>query len=338
MNKKRVISITSSLILSISLYTGCGKIDSNVQNEAAAEKQIVLRLADNQGQDHVTVRADKEFAKIVEQKSNGRIKVEVYAGGQLGDEKSVIDQVQFGAIDMIRVSISTLSEFDNEIRVLSLPYIYRDQEHMFKVLDGPIGDKILASLKDYKLTGLCWFDAGSRNFYNTKKNIKTPEDLKGLRIRVQENKLMMDMVKALGANPTPMGYSEVYNALQTGVIDGAENNWLSYLSTNHYEVAKYVTMDELTRIPEMIAASKINMDKLSKDDQKIIKEAAEEAAQYQRQEWIKAEEEAMKKVVDKGTIITKLETNEAFKEKVKSVYEIYGKGYEELIQSIIDTK
>lgn len=338
MRKKSIIIIIFSMIFSISLFAGCRKVNNELQNEASDGQQIFLRLADNQNEDYVTVRADIEFARIVEEKSKGRIKIDIYAGGQLGDEKSVIDQVQFGAVDLMRVSVSTLSDFNKEIGILILPYIYRDREHMFKVLDGPIGDKIIAGLEDYKLTGLCWFDAGSRNFYNTKKDITTPEDLKGLKIRVQENKLMTDMVRTLGASPTPMAYSEVYSGLRTGVIDGAENNLLSYLSTNHYEVAKYITLDELTRIPEMIVASKININKLSVEDQKIIKEAAQEASKYQRQEWLKEEEEAKKKVVSKGAIITKLETNTMFKEKVKALYENYGKDYKELIQSIIDTK
>jgi tripartite ATP-independent transporter DctP family solute receptor len=338
MRKKSIIIIIFSMIFSISFFAGCRKVNNELQNEASDGQQIFLRLADNQNEDYVTVRADIEFARIVEEKSKGRIKIDIYAGGQLGDEKSVIDQVQFGAVDLMRVSVSTLSDFNKEIGILILPYIYRDREHMFKVLDGPIGDKIIAGLEDYKLTGLCWFDAGSRNFYNTKKDITTPEDLKGLKIRVQENKLMTDMVRTLGASPTPMAYSEVYSGLRTGVIDGAENNLLSYLSTNHYEVAKYITLDELTRIPEMIVASKININKLSVEDQKIIKEAAQEASKYQRQEWLKEEEEAKKKVVSKGAIITKLETNAMFKEKVKALYENYGKDYKELIQSIIDTK
>ncbi|MBC8061157.1 MAG: TRAP transporter substrate-binding protein [Clostridiaceae bacterium] len=337
MNKNPVIVIISSSILFICLFVGCTKTNVNLQSKVTSGKEIFLRLADNQSEDYVTVRADREFAKIVEQKSNGRIKVDVYPAGQLGDEKDAIEQVQFGGIDFIRVSVSTLSVIDKEMGVLILPYIYRDQEHMFKVLDGPIGDNIITGLENFKLTGLCWFDAGARNFYNTKKDIVTPDDLKGLKIRVQENKIMIDMVNALGALPTPMTYGEVYRALQIGVIDGAENNWLSYISSNHYEVAKHITIVEHVRIPEMIVASKISMDNLSKDDQKIIKEAAKEAAKYQRQEWLKDEEEAKKKTADKGVFITKLQTNKTFQEKVKPLYETYGKDYQDLIQSIINT-
>jgi tripartite ATP-independent transporter DctP family solute receptor len=337
MNKYSIILALSIIFLCVGLFVGCGNRGVDSENKVVNGKQIFLRLADNQNDGYVTVRADREFAKKVEEKSKGRIKVEVYSGGQLGEEKSVIEQVQFGTIDLARVSVSTLSEFDKEVGVLFLPYMYKDREHMFKVLDGEIGEKIIKGLENYKLMGLCWFDAGSRNFYNNKRDIASPEDLKGLKIRVQENKIMTDMVRALGAYPVPMAYSEVYNALQSGVIDGAENNWLSYLSSSHYEVAKHITIDELTRIPEMIIGSKINIEKLSKEDIKIIEEAAKEAANYQRQEWIKDEEDAMKVVIQKGAIITKLQDNKEFKEKIMSLYETYGKDFKELIQSIINT-
>lgn len=337
MNNKRKITVISSVILSVILFWGCGKANVDSENKAY-ENQIVLRLADNQSEGYVTVRADREFSRIVEQKTNGRIKVDVYPGGQLGDEKSVIEQVQFGAIDLIRVSLTTLSEVDRKMGVLMLPYIYRDREHMFKVLDGPIGDKVMTGLEEFRLTGLCWFDAGSRNFYNTKKNIKTPEDLKGLRIRVPESKVMADMVSALGASITPMAYGEVYSGLQTGVIDGAENNWLSYISSNHYEVAKYISTVEYIRVPEMIVVSKISMDNLSREDQKIIKEAAREAAEFQRREWLEDEEKAKKRISDNGVVINNSVDYEAFRKKAEPLYEDYGRDYRELIQSIIDTK
>ncbi|SKA94068.1 tripartite ATP-independent transporter solute receptor, DctP family [Caloramator quimbayensis] len=339
MKLKKLITIIMSLAL-ISSFLGCSSKSTNnsTSNSNQEQKQIVLRLSDTHPDGFVTVRADKEFARLVEENSNGRIKVEVYPGGQLGDEKSVIEQVQFGAIDLVRTSISPLAEFDKELSALMLPYLYRDTEHMFRVLDGAIGEKIFKNLENYKFEGLCWFDAGSRNFYNTKKEVKKPDDLKGLKIRVQESKMMMDLVKALGASPTPMAYSEVYSALQTGVIDGAENNWASYLSSNHFEVAKYITTDEHTRVPEVIIMSKITWDKLSADDQKIIKDAAVKAGLYQRQEWQKDEEAAKNQLKDKGVKITTLESNSEFQDKVKVLYDEYGKEYKDLINEIINTK
>jgi tripartite ATP-independent transporter DctP family solute receptor len=347
---KKYLSILLCLILVVGLFAGCTstqKEDTNANSQTEGkekakteEKQetIVLRLADVHSEGYPTIKGDKKFAELVEERTNGRIKIEVYPGGQLGDEKTVIEQVQFGAIDFTRTSISPLTEFDKKLSVLMLPYLYRDSEHMFKVLDGKIGDEFLEGLKDSNFVGLAWYDGGSRNFYNSKREIKSVEDLKGLKIRVQKSEIMMDLVKALGASPTPMAFSEVYSALQTGVIDGAENNWPSYLSTSHYEVANYYTVDEHTRVPELILGSKITFDKLSKDDQKIIKQAAREAALVERAEWKKMEKEAEKKIIENGNIITRLESKEEFQEAVKPLYEKYGKGYEDLIQKIVDTK
>ncbi|MFZ5968557.1 MAG: TRAP transporter substrate-binding protein [Bacillota bacterium] len=341
---KKAFIVIMCLMLVFSLLVGCTpkeepKAEAPAQAEApVAVEPVVLRLADTHNDGYVTVRADREFAKLVEEKTNGRVKVEVYPGAQLGDEKTTIEQVQFGAIDFVRTSISPLAEFNKELSILMLPYLYRDTEHMFKVLDGSIGEKFLSDLQENNLLGLSWFDGGSRNFYNTKREIKTVADLKGLKIRVQESKLMMDLVKALGASPTPMAFGEVYSALQTGVIDGAENNWPSYLSTSHYEVAKYFTVDEHTRAPEMIVVSKMTFDKLSPEDQAAIKEAAKEAALFQRVEWAKGEKEAEEKIIANGNTITRLESNKEFQDAVKSLYDEFGADYKDTIDQIINTK
>ena len=216
---------------------------------AAAAPQMVLRLGETHVADYPTTRGDLEFSRLVEERTGGRIRIEVYHGKQLGEEKAVIEQVQFGAIDFTRVSISPLAAFAPAFDALQMPYLYRDEDHMWKVLNGPIGEEFLNSLEPADFVGLCWYDSGARNFYNSRREIKSVADLKGLKIRVQESKLMMGLVSALGAVPTPMPFGEVYSALQTGVIDGAENNWPSYFSTSHYEVAKYFTLDGHTRVP-----------------------------------------------------------------------------------------
>ena len=225
--------------------------------EQMGDKPIVLRLGDNHPDGYPTVVGDLEFARLVKERSNGRIVVEVYNNGVLGDQKSVVEQVQFGGIDFVRTSISSLAAFYPDINALQAPYLFRNADHMWKVLNGEIGDYFLNSVKSNGFIGLCWFDAGARSFYNTKKPIYTVADLKGMKIRVQESSLMMGMIQALGAVPTPMPYGDVYSALQTGVIDGAENNWPSYDTASHYEVARYFSIDEHTRVPEMILASKI---------------------------------------------------------------------------------
>lgn len=350
MSTKRILAIMLSLVMVMALFVGCGSSqdsseDASNENGAEApagdvDEPIVLRLADNHNEGYPTVKGDRKFAELVEERTDGKIKIEVYPGGQLGDEKSVIEQVQFGAIDFTRTSISPLTEFNKDLSVLMLPYLYRDRDHMFKVLDGEVGDKFLKSLEDNDMLGLCWFDGGSRNFYNAKKEVKTVEDMKGLKIRVQQSKLMMDLVTAVGASPTPMTFGEVYSALQTGVIDGAENNWPSYLSTSHYEVAKYFTVDEHTRVPEMIVVSKMTYDKIPDEYKPIIEEAAKEAALYQREEWEKAAKEAEEKVVENGNVITRIdeEARKGFQDAVKPLYEEFGAGQEDIIEKILNTK
>jgi tripartite ATP-independent transporter DctP family solute receptor len=284
--------------------------------------QKVLRLGETHPQDYPTTKGDYEFARLVKERTNGRIVVEVYHSKQLGDEKAVIEQVQLGAIDFTRVSISPVSAFVRDLDAFQLPYLYRDSNHMWKVLNGPIGQEILKKLEASNFVGLGWFEAGSRNFY-TKKQVKTVADLKGMKIRVQQAPLMVGMVEALGAVATPLSFGEVYSALQTGVIDGAENNWPSYLSTSHYEVAKYFITDEHTRVPEITIASKKVFDKLSKEDQAIIKKAMEDAEPYQIKLWGEFEKVAEKTVREKGSIITEVSPKEKkkFMDAMKSLYD-----------------
>ena len=269
-----------------------------------AQKAIVLRLAETHPKGYPTELGDEEFARLVKERSNGRIVIEVYPGSQLGQEKAVIEQVQFGAIDITRVSVSPVASFVPKLNAFQMPYLYRDEAHMWKVLNGDIGKGLLASLEPFGFIGLGWFEGGSRNFYNSKRPVKTPADLKGLKIRVQESELMMGLVSAFGAVPTPMAYGEVYSALQTGVVDGAENNWASYFSTSHFEVAKYFTLDEHTRVPEIIIGSKISLGRLSKADQDLIKQAAADAVNFQRAEWAKYEQISIDKVKAGGSQIS----------------------------------
>jgi len=356
---KRVLSLVLTLVLLVSVLAGCGTTPAPAASSAAPTPvassapskeaqpspkpqadQIVLRLAENQPADYPTTLGDLEFARLVEERTNGRIKIEVYYGAQLGDEKSVIEQVQFGAIDFARISISPISEFAKDLNALQLPYIYRDADHMWKVLSGPIGDELLKSVESANLVGLTWYDSGSRNFYNTKKEVKSVADLKGMKIRVQESKLMMGLVEALGASPTPMAYGEVYSALQTGVIDGAENNWPSYISSSHYEVAKYITIDSHTRVPEIVVGSPITLGKLSAEDQEIIKKAAKESTELQKAEWAKYSKKSEDAAVAAGCTITTLDeaTTLEFQNAMKPLHDELGKDYADLIKRIQDTK
>ena len=325
MKKTFVIAISAILAAGLAL-TGCNK----------DKKQMVLRYAEIQAQDYPTTQAAYKFAEMVEEKTGGRIHIDVYYGGQLGDEKALIEQLQFGGVDFTRASISPLSEFEKSLNVLSLPYLYKDADQMWRVLEGDIGENFLKSVEKASLIGLSWYDAGARNFYNSKKPITKLEDLKGLKIRVQESQLMMGMVAALGASATPMAYGEVYSGLQTGVIDGAENNWPSYESTSHYEVAKNYVLDEHSRIPEMQMISKMTWDKLSAEDQKIIKECALESAKIERELWAAKESAAEAKVKEAGSVITKLEPGEKekFQAAMAPLYAQFGAGYEDIIKAI----
>jgi tripartite ATP-independent transporter DctP family solute receptor len=282
----------------------------------------VMKLAETHPQDYPTTKGDYEFARLVKERTNGRIVVEVYHSKQLGEEKPVIEQVQLGAIDMTRVSISAVSSFVRDLDAFQLPYLYRDAAHMWKVLNGPIGQEILKKHEAFNFIGVGWFESGSRNFY-TKKQVKTVGDLKGMKIRVQQAPLMVGLVEALGAVATPLDYGAVYSALQTGVVDGAENNWPSYLTTSHFEVAKYFIVDEHTRVPEITVGSKKLFDKLPKEDVAIILKAMKDAQPYQFKLWVDFEKVAEKTVREKGCIITTLSPQEKqkFVDAMKPVYD-----------------
>lgn len=335
---KKVLALVLVLALALSLVACGSKSDSSAPSADGSQSgaTYTFRYAENQPEDYPTTKAAYKFAELVKEKSNGRITIEVYAGAQLGDEKSVIEQIQLGTIDFTRVSISPLSEFNKALNVLQMPYLYKDADQMWRVLDGEIGEKYLNDMESSNMYGLSWFDAGARNFYNSVREIKTLEDMKGLKIRVQESSLMMGMVSALGAEPTPMAYGEVYSGLQNGTIDGAENNWPSYESTSHYEVAKYFVLDEHTRVPEMQLISKATMNKLSEEDQKIIREAAKESAIYERELWAEREKASEAKVREGGAVITELADGELekFQAAMEPLYKEFTADYTDIVDAI----
>ena len=311
---KKILIILAMVLLVTVSFSG-----SSLQ---AQPKPIVMRLAETHPQDYPTTKGDYEFARLVKERTNGRIVVEVFHSKQLGEEKPVIEQVQLGAIDMTRVSISAVSSFVRDLDAFQLPYLYRDAAHMWKVLNGPIGEEILKKHEAFNFIGVGWFESGSRNFY-TKKQVKTVGDLKGMKIRVQQAPLMVGLVEALGAVATPLDYGAVYSALQTGVVDGAENNWPSYLTTSHFEVAKYFIVDEHTRVPEITVGSKKLFDKLPKEDVAIILKAMKDAQPYQFKLWVDFEKVAEKTVGEKGSIITTISPQEKqkFVDAMKPLYD-----------------
>lgn len=335
--KKKIVCAAAGVIVVAAVFLLRG-ITAGTGEESRGERipEYVFTYAENQAEYYPTTQGAYRFATLVEERTGGRIKIIVRAGAELGDEQTTLEQLQFGGIDFARVSLSSLGEIMPELNVLQMPYIYTSREHMWKVLDGEIGDRFMQFFETEQMEPLSWYDAGARNIYTSNVPIRRLEDMKGLRIRVQQSKLMEDVIEAFGATPVPTVFEDVYSLMQKGEIDGAENNWASYESENHYEVARYYTLDEHTRVPEMQLASQITWDKLSQEDQEIIRECAEESARYQRELWTKREKTSEKRVLAAGC--ERIELTPAEKEKfrraVEPVYEKYCADSMELVEAI----
>lgn len=305
-----------------------------------SEPDLILRYAENQPEGYPTTQAAYSFADEVEERTNGRVQIRVYSNGELGTESSIVEQMEYGGIDFSRISIMILGEFVPDLQVLQLPYLYSSDEHMWKVLDGDIGQEFLDSIgSDIGLMGLAWYDAGVRNFYTNTK-VTCLADLQGLQIRVGESSLMQDIIQSFGAISVPLTYDDVYSALARKEIDGAENNWPSYSYTGHYEVAEYVLEDGHARIPEVFLASSEAMEALAALDESypdIIRECAANAEKLERQLWQEAEESSRQKMAESGTVITQLTEEELaeFQKAVQPVYDNYS-DQAELIQQIRD--
>lgn len=298
--------------------------------------EYVFTYADNQPEDYPTVQGAKKFAQLVLERTEGRIKINVFSEGEMGDEDQIIDQLQYGGIDFARVSVMMLTDIRPKFNVLQLPYVYRDENHMWKILDGEIGEEFKEELDGSGMVALSWYDAGARNFYNSSHPIEQVEDLKKMRIRVAKSDMMAAMVEALGAKAVPIAYSDVYAALETSQIDGAENNLPSYETMNHYEVAKYITLDAHSRVPEIQLASQSTWERLSEEDQQIIRACGEESAVYERNLWKIREQEAGERLKNAGCIITELKPGEQvrFRSAVMSVYQTYCSEYIDVVNRI----
>tara|TARA_R110002020_G_scaffold19062_2_gene66277 strand:+ start:4085 stop:5071 length:987 start_codon:yes stop_codon:yes gene_type:complete len=287
--------------------------------------ETTLKSSDTHPDGYPTVEAVKAMGKMLEERTGGKLCVEVYHSAQLGEEKDTIEQTQFGAIDLNRVSLGPFNNIIEETQVPSLPYIFRSVDHMHKVMDGPIGQEILDAFAAHDLIGLAFYDGGSRSFYNSEKPITSMEDLKGMKFRVMQSDMFVDMVSALGANATPLPYGEVYSSIQTGVIDGAENNWPSYDTSGHFEVAKYYTLDQHLIVPEVLVMSKKSWDKLSAEEQEAVRQAAKDSVPLMRELWVAQEKKSEDKVRAAGVeIVTDIDKT-PFIEAMKPVYEKYVK-------------
>lgn len=317
------------LFLLVMLLSGCGPEEETVVPE------FVLTYAENQPEDYPTTLAAKEFARLVEERTEGKVIIQVKCNGEFGSEQEVIAQMHFGGIDFARVSLSSVSDEFPMLNVLQLPYLYRNSTHMWQVLDGQMGKDFLEVFSEGDLVGLSWYDSGARSFYSTTP-ITCADDLKDKRIRVQNSQMMFDMVTLLGAEPVNIPYSDVYSAFETDQIDMAENNWPSYQSQFHYQLAPFYTIDQHTRVPEVQLASKRTWEQLPETYREIIRQCAAESAIYQRALWEDQDIRSRANAIICGCQVIQLseEQIQEFRRLVEPLYERYCADHMDLIARI----
>ncbi|WP_246124804.1 TRAP transporter substrate-binding protein [Algibacter pacificus] len=292
-----------------------------------------MYLAHTLPQTHPVHKGILEFQKALNEKSGGKIKIKIFPDGQLGSEREVLELLQIGSVAVTKVSAATLSNFVPEYHILGIPYLFRDKQHQFEVLEGEVGKAILQKGSKFWLRGLCYYDAGSRSFYTSNKAIRTPKDLKGLKIRVMNNQMAINMVEALGGSPTPMAYGELYTAIQQGVVDGAENNPPSFVSSNHYEVSKYYTLDQHSSVPDVLLIGTKFWDKLNDQEKQWVQEAADESSQAEKVFWQQSVDASMAKAKEAGVEII-IPEKSLFQEQSKSVLEGFLKEHPEMSEMI----
>jgi tripartite ATP-independent transporter DctP family solute receptor len=295
---------------------------------------VVLKLSHGLEPTHPVHKGMVLMAERMLELSGGKVKIEIYPSGQLGNETENIEQLQNGALDMAKVSAAPLESFVKEMTVFSIPYVFRDHDHYWKVLEGPIGQDMLLKGASRGLHGICYYDSGSRNFYTVSKPVLTPDDLKGQKIRVQKSETAMKMVEILGGSPTPIPWGELYTSLQQKVVDGAENNPPSFYTNRHFEVCKHFSLTEHTRIPDLLLMSEVSWQKLSPQVQMWLKQAAEESVVYQRKLWAQETESNLQECQKLGVKIYRPDLK-PFQEKARQMYKDYdGTVVGEMIQKI----
>ena len=316
-------------VLTAALLWGCGGREEQVIPE------YVLTYAENQPEDYPTTLGAEYFAQLVKERTGGRIVIQVLCDAQMGTQREVLDQLAFGGVDFTRVSLSSISDELPILNVLQLPFLYEDAEHLWRVLEGPIGEEFLAVFEEAGMVGLSWYDGGVRSFYSDTP-IRTAADLQGMKIRVQDSLMMQEMILLLGAVPVTTAYTDVYAALQTGKIDGAENSLTSYYAQSHHRVAPYYTVDQHTRVPEVQLVSRMLWEKLGEEDRQIILECARASALYERELWVSQEAASRQAALEEGAQEIKLEeqTLRELKELAEPLYEQYCGDYMDLIAQI----
>ena len=292
-------------------------------NQCVLKKETkTLKLAHGLPTEHPVHKAMVFMQERLAEISGGKLTIQIYPGGQLGSEQQNVELLQIGSLAMTKVSAAVMESFSDDYKVLGLPYLFRSKEHGFKVMDGEIGRELLLSTENKWIRGLCFYDAGSRSFYTISKPIDTPDDLTGMKIRVMKSKTAMEMVQALGGSPTPLSWGELYTALQSGVVDGAENNPPSFYTSHHYEVCKFYSLDEHSAVPDVLIIGKTVWDRLTDQEQKWLQQAANESVLVERKLWAESVKESLKIVQEAGVKIN-YPDKELFREKVKGIYEGY---------------
>ncbi len=302
-------------------------------------QNVVLKASDTHPAGYPTVVAVESMGKKLDAATNGRIKIQMFPGGVLGQEKEAVEQVQLGAIQIARISLGVVGPVVNDVNVFNMPFVFRDETHMRHVIDGPIGDELLAKVtaSPARLVALGWMDGGSRSLY-TKKPVKTPADLKGVKVRMMGNPLFVDTMNAMGGNGISMAYGEVFSALQTGVVDGAENNPPSYFTSNHYSTGtKYYSQTNHLIIPEIFVMSKVAWDKFSKEDQALIKKISRETQLEQRALWDKSVSDYSAKLKSSGVEFIPVD-QKVFFDATAPVRAKYGAQFTDLMKRIGETK
>jgi tripartite ATP-independent transporter DctP family solute receptor len=306
-----------------------------------AQSKMVLKATDVHPLGYPTVEAVERMGKKLEQATQGRLSIQMFPSMQLGGEKEMIEQAQVGALQLARISVGPMGPLVPELNVFNLPFMFRDDAHMEKVIDGPIGDEMLKKLSDHPtagLIGLCWMNAGTRNVYNSKKPIKDVADLKGLKIRMMGNPVFVDTMNSLGGNGVAMGFDQLINAMQTGVVDGAENNYPTYATGQHFRYAKYYSLTGHLMIPEILVFSKRSWTGLAKADQDLIMKFSKEAQQEERKLWYDMEKKSLAQMKEAGVVITEISDKKPFQQAVKPVWDKYGAQHAALIQRIQDVR
>src|SRR5436305_5979941 len=295
-----------------------------------------FRAADTRAEDYPTVQALRFMGRMIAERSGGRDQIRVFHSRQLGEEKETIEQTRAGAIDLNRTNVALIGNLVPAVNVLAMPFLFRSIEHLQKVLDGPIGTEILNSFEPYGFVGLAFYDSGARSIYNSVRPVRTVEDLKGLRIRIQQSELMANMFRALGAEPVELPYGQVGTGLATRLIDGAENNWPSYVTTNHYKLAPFYTLTQHTMGPELLVMSPRAWESLSAEDRTVFRDAARKSSTYMRESWTGLEERSREQARAAGnTIITDFDRT-PFEQAMNAIYAepVTDPGLRQLIERI----